>query len=978
MRSLAVLFVATLSASVLARAGEIPPEFRIKRKGPFEFAKKPEVTRAGDRVTISFAAKAACDATIAIEDTRGRIVRHLASGVLGENAPPPFKKGTLEQTVVWDGKDDQGTYVDDKDACVVRVSLGLEPRFERSLLWTPHKRYAYTTPIVRACPQGVLVYEGQIYDSVRLFDHEGNYVRTVYPFPAAKLKSIPDLRWTAFPQDGARLPMKEWFRQATLLTSGDNSNREGEHAGAGWRGFGSQRWYHDGHGAGSSHHAASAMAVHGEKVALAMYWVNRLSLDGSTGGRELNGPTVCYPSKQGGLRYRGGDKIIRAAPHSAAFSPDGKWLYMTGYTWMANFGTGGRWRYWLPGVTRVAWDGKRDSKSEIFVGSMKRGDDGKGDRQFEVPTSLDCDDRGRVYVSDYVNNRVQVFTPDAKLFKTIRINRPAKVAVHRKTGEIYVFSWGVNNVNLRRTDKVKPLLTRLGPVEKPVKIDSCELPLPARGSGYAFELDSWAEKPTVWMYTGSRAVYSATGYRGHTGGKYWQSKSFEIYTLEKGKLVLKRDFGEEAAEKVLKSNRVGGTGRDVTVNHKTGDLYVGDGSATAGFSFSLGVRVKADTGKPSLVHLPFDAEQWAFDVNGWAYLRAKAKIVRYDPRTWREIPWDYGEEHKNVGVSVTEAKGPGKRTAPEVISALVTPYFAHAPNGVFSINSRGHLVVPMKGKAGVDKSGLLWREGELSIGDTKPYQFQLFPGRSISGLLMVFDRSGKLIYDDAVPGLTLTHGVKIDRDDNLYVMAMQNRMFGKKPYFNPATLTLMKFPPKKGRVIGTHKKAVPVPLKEGTRPERPPDLIGGGKSGLKSVWVSGAEWMYGGVGYTGEHHKNPAYGCDCCYSSFDLDYFARSFAPEVEHCSVAVLDSAGNLILRVGRYGNVDDGKPLVPAGGPARTNSIGGDEVAIFYAPHLAVHTDRRLFIADVGNERIVSVKLGYGATEKVALKDVPDAEKK
>ena len=41
-----------------------------------------------------------------------------------------------------------------------------------------------------------------------------------------------------------------------------------------------------------------------------------------------------------------------------------------------------------------------------------------------------------------------------------------------------------------------------------------------------------------------------------------------------------------------------------------------------------------------------------------------------------------------------------------------------------------------------------------------------------------------------------------------------------------------------------------------------------------------------------------------------------------------------------------------------------------------VAVHTDHRLFIQDYGNARIVSVKLGYHATEEVALKNV--AEKK
>ena len=87
------------------------------------------------------------------------------------------------------------------------------------------------------------------------------------------------------------------------------------------------------------------------------------------------------------------------------------------------------------------------------------------------------------------------------------------------------------------------------------------------------------------------------------------------------------------------------------------------------------------------------------------------------------------------------------------------------------------------------------------------------------------------------------------------------------------------------------------------------------------------------------------------------------------NCRVAVLDSAGNLILRVGRCGNADDGKPLIADGGSPAARSIGGDEVALFHALYVGVDTDRRLFIADQGNARIVSVKLGYYQSEKVPL---------
>ncbi len=56
---------------------------------------------------------------------------------------------------------------------------------------------------------------------------------------------------------------------------------------------------------------------------------------------------------------------------------------------------------------------------------------------------------------------------------------------------------------------------------------------------------------------------------------------------------------------------------------------------------------------------------------------------------------------------------------------------------------------------------------------------------------------------------------------------------------------------------------------------------------------------------------------------------------------------------------------------------SIGSDEVALFHAAYVATHTDRRLFIADQGNARILGVRLGYYAQEKVALKDVRDQTK-
>ena len=175
----------------------------------------------------------------------------------------------------------------------------------------------------------------------------------------------------------------------------------------------------------------------------------------------------------------------------------------------------------------------------------------------------------------------------------------------------------------------------------------------------------------------------------------------------------------------------------------------------------------------------------------------------------------------------------------------------------------------------------------------------------------------------------------------------------------------MKFKPKKGKVI-TAGKRCPIPLADAGAPKRPQDI--------SARWVENAEWFYGGIGYAGFNTPHAGGGCACWYARFDLDYFARSFVPEMDQYSVAVVDTNGNLILRIGQYGNTDDGKPLILHPEIPKQRSIGGDEVALFHAGFVATHTDHKLFIADLGNARIVQVKLDYHAAEKVKLKEVKD----
>jgi hypothetical protein len=960
MRLLDFVLVAALSAAALANAGESPDEFRVKRRGPFEFARKPKLTRKGDRITISFEARAFSDVTIAIEDANGRIVRHLASGVLGPNAPKPFRKNSRKQAVVWDGKNDAGRYIDDKESHTVRVSLGLAPRFERTLFWVPKRRASKHPPQMAAAPEGVYVYDGgQGMDELILYDRNGEYLRTVYPFPAGKVKAAKGLAWHTFPQDGKRLPLKTNFLQCTMLTSGTNA----------WntQTFDRKRdAYRSVVGAGNNAHygmyggAATAMDLRAGRIALVHKALNRLGSDGTTAGLPLGGPKT-FLTARASRRHMGSP-----SPGSVALSPDGKTLYLTGYIFgriqratqdiqkLADCRS-------IPVLMRMSMEGAKEP--EVLVGSLDVNAAGSGPRQLKVPASVATDSKGRVYVADYMNDRVQVFTPAGKFLKSIKAYRPAHVDVHRKTGEIWVFSWWVRN---QYEDKhVRRQVARYGPFKAPRKIATYELGRQGRFAvswgatspiEFVAELDSWADPPRIWIsepWTGANVLNRAR--IRHSG--------VQVLEVRGGKLKPVRDFAVDARASKLPLVDPTYYRQRLYVNHRTGRVYVAEGDDSAvGKSFRELFEINPVSGKYRKLQLPFDAEDMCFDLDGLAYLRTVNVVGRYDSRNWREVPWDYGEQRRRVGFGWMQTT----RYA-DLVSALVMPSDGNWHHGGIFVSPKKHMVV-----------GCLYgvsmqvRTSAKYVHRGKRYLPKLFPGRLFGGrggtsCIHVWDRHGKMLHEDYAPGHCDLYGVGIDSDENIYLMSAATRILAGRRYYNDMTGTVMKFRPDVGRVL-TSKKKIHTPLSQLNYPKRKPDVVSAQQG---SAWVEKPEWLFGGVGYAG---KNKGVGCACWNARYALDYLNRSFAPEMDRYSVAVLDSAGNVVTRIGTYGNVDDGLPLIKAGGPPRPRSIGGDEVALFHGAYLAVHTDRRLFIADPGNGRILSVKLGYHAEEKVNLKDVPD----
>ncbi|MFO7899092.1 MAG: hypothetical protein R6V58_08535 [Planctomycetota bacterium] len=946
-----------------AAPGSDLDEFKIKRSGPFEFAAKPQVTRDGDRVVIRFAARAACDVTVTLENSDGDVVRHLASGVLGPTAPKPFETNSLEQTVVWDGKDDGGEYVDEADALTVRVSLGLKPRFERTLFWSPRRRQSRLPQAVCAAEEGVYVYDGGVgMDHLRLFDHEGHYVRTVYPFPSDRIEEAEGLAWHTFPQDGKRLPLKTNFLQCTMLTSGTNAwniqtyDRE-------------KKRFRSVVGAGGNAHfgmygaAATAMAVRDGRIALAHVQLNRLGTDGTTGGLPLQGPktAISAPTRRGR-----DNPTALAVPRSAALSPDGKWLYLTGYIY-GRRGSASQdiqytrdWRC-VPAVMRL--NVETGEEMEVFKGRANPNKAKKGD-PFKVPTSVDVDAKGRVYVTDQVLDRLFIYSRTGKLLKTIQVDGPAAVSVHPKTGEIYVFSWKV--MNEFEKEGVKSALRCFGTFDEAK--EKAAWPL-GKGGGWNFryrttgmryfaELDGWTDPPTVWLTTEGILSNVLTRRGGLNYG------NLVLLRPKDGTLQTVRQFAHDVERAGVPQVMHRTQRQRLYVNPTNGKVYLAEGDQAVGKSFDHVHEIDPETGRVRVVRLPFHAEDMCFDLDGLAYLRTINVVARYNPKTWREVPWDYGEERSKVAYGWSS----GTRRA-HVVAGLMMPSDGNWHHGGMHVSADKKLIVGcLLGFSTQVRTSARY----VHRGDT--YNPMVYPGRLLGGrggatCVHVWDRHGKVVHEDAVPGLADLYGVAIDPDDGIYVMTAATRILDGERYYNDMTGTLMKVRPNQSRVLTSSGK-VPVPLSETNYPDRPRDVT---SSMQGSAWVQEPEWLYGGVGFGG---KNRGVGCACWNFRFAHDYLGRSFAPEMDRYRVAVLDSAGNLITRIGHYGNVEDGEPLVEKGGPPTTRSVGGDEVALFHAPYLATHTDRRLFIADPGNLRVLSVRLGYHATETVDLKDVPERE--
>jgi len=127
-------------------------------------------------------------------------------------------------------------------------------------------------------------------------------------------------------------------------------------------------------------------------------------------------------------------------------------------------------------------------------------------------------------------------------------------------------------------------------------------------------------------------------------------------------------------------------------------------------------------------------------------------------------------------------------------------------------------------------------------------------------------------------------------------------------------------------------------------------LIGHDENGMYPWWIEGAEWEFLGVSQAPGRYSKGHDACVCFNLRFCADDFGRTYVPAAHRSTIRMIDTAGNEILRIGRYGNLDSGpgarlkEPNIPLRYPTGT-----------------ALSKRYLYVVEKDIARILRIKLGY-----------------
>ncbi|MHC4917146.1 MAG: SMP-30/gluconolactonase/LRE family protein [Planctomycetota bacterium] len=375
MRIPACVLLSLAACCSAALAAEAPPKFATKPKA----TKVADGSAAGAKVKITFSVDRETDVAVFIEDGKGKVIRHLAAGVLGKSPPKPLKPG-LSQSITWDGKADYGKPAG-SGPFKVRVALGLGAKFDREVIRDPQKLGLVggiavgpegSVHVFASFGAAIPNYHGK---KLMSFDRTGKYKRTVCPPPSA----ADAQGWTAL---GA-VPVQLDGRPSPALLGLPQRRLTGFFPGT---------------------QTALATTPGGEILVLQDGRIGALKPDGSAAWNRYLGPGLvpgCGSGRSGGL----------------AVSADGKRVYVAGL-----LRGKGKKAVRLAAVYRTPLP-TRGPAEVLFGESDKPGNDGS--HLGADPRGLALDGKGHLLIADHLNDRVVVVSEKTgKSVGSFAVKRP--------------------------------------------------------------------------------------------------------------------------------------------------------------------------------------------------------------------------------------------------------------------------------------------------------------------------------------------------------------------------------------------------------------------------------------------------------------------------------------------------------------------------------------------------------------------------
>jgi DNA-binding beta-propeller fold protein YncE len=587
-----------------------------------------------------------------------------------------------------------------------------------------------------------------------------------------------------------------------------------------------------------------------------------------------------------------------------ALSPDAKYIYRAGFT------DGWRYKYKnevvMHGVRRLQWGDKKFGKH--FLGNDKPGSD---DQHFKNVAGLATDSAGNIYVCDNGNGRLMIFSPAAKLLHKVEVPNPYQVRVHPKSGDIYLLCRELKRYSLLKSSK----LMKFTPVSK----------------GKPVSVGEFATGRRVYKYIALDATSTpARLYTVQHGG--WRRQDKILLIANKGK----------SFEIVRQINNNNGLSYPlfVAADPKRGRAFVRNflGGMSV-LDLNSGKMKKCAISGSNEIEI--NATGDIYSISGWSW-----KLSRYTSQV-KHKPFAAGTNKGAIG-------GPfpmGKDAKGKKLEARAKG---------FGQGGRGIAIGP---------------DGNLYLLKMPQYTH---------GWVDVYSPEGKLLKEKLIDNLPYSSGgIGVDAAGNIYIGVSLRPETGKKyfprgfetaphdkwvwykkkrplpwdmVYYNTYLFyygSVIKFSPKGGRFRVWNAKG-----KNNARPADVPEKWPTYRSGYlrEKIAVDGAQWLFNGcspIPTSGENWGDPS--CSCWNIRLRVDPYGRVFIPDCFRFAIHVTDTAGNLINRMGRYGNVDDiskGSDIV-FGWPAYT-SLAGD----------------KLYVSDVNTNRLLVINLEYAASASCSIK--------